>query len=320
MTLSVIVCTYRRIAALRDLLECLPLQTYKDFEVLIVDGNDVDWVHAGELRTLVERFQTALNLKLVYSKKGLAHQRNVGIDHASGELICFLDDDVVISADFLWRVNELLTQRDTQGVGGITGYDRLHFSQAINFRWKIRRMLRIVPSLTPGAIDRFGRSIPASFAKPFSGCRQVGYLSGFCMIYRRRAIGDLRFDEELPTYAGEDRDFSFRLGQEWRLLMCGDLQLEHRFVAESRDNSVDRTYQAGFGIGRGFAKSAAGVAAGLELLRVAVCEFLVDMLAWASSPSLDRLKMPFVRVRGFLMGFKSLKNRGSSVKLKVSEI
>jgi len=320
MTLSVIVCTYRRISALRDLLECLPLQTYKDFEVLIVDGSGADWVHAGELRALAEEFQATLNLKLVYSKKGLAHQRNIGIHQASGELICFLDDDVVIGADFLWRANELLTQRDMQSVGGITGYDRLHFSQAINFRWKIRRMLRTVPGLTPGAIDRFGRSIPASFAHPFSGCKQVGYLSGFCMIYRRQAIGDLRFDEELPTYAGEDRDFSFRLGQDWRLLMCGDLQLEHRFVAESRDNSVERTYQAGFGIGRGFAKSASGAVAGLELIRLAACEFVVDMLAWASSPSLDRLKMPFVRVRGFLTGFRSLKNRSSSVNLKESEI
>lgn len=320
MFLSVIICTYRRFSALRDLLQCLPLQTEQEFEVLIIDGSGSDWVRAAELRSIVEEYRAVLNLKLVYSRKGLPHQRNVGIEHASGELICFFDDDVVIEPDFLFRAKELLSQPDMQDVGGINGYDRLHFPQKINFRWKIRRILRIVPGLTAGAIDRFGRSIPVGFIQPLTGSAEMGYLYGFCMIFRRRAIGDLRFDEELPTYGGEDRDFSFRVGHQWRLLMCGSLHLEHRCAAESRDTSVERTYQAGFGIGRGFAKYASGPAALLELMRVVVCEFLIDMLGWASSPSLDRWRMPFARLKGFFVGFRSYRHAGATVNLKESEI
>ncbi|MCU1257946.1 MAG: glycosyl transferase family protein, partial [Bryobacterales bacterium] len=227
---------------------------------------------------------------------------------ARGELLCFLDDDVTFEKDFLAKAAELFELPGMQDLGGASAYDIRNYPQRINMRWRIRRFLGTVPSLTPGDIDRLGRSVPVSFMAPFAGCKEVGYLYGFSMIYRREAIGALRFDEALPTYGGEDRDFSSRVARKWRLVLSGDLCLEHHCAQQSRDSGTERTYQAGFGTGRGFAKNIARARDYFEFLRLLLCEFAVDSLAYALNPSCERLSTPFARARGLVAGLRSLRH------------
>jgi hypothetical protein len=130
------------------------------------------------------------------------------------------------------------------------------------------------------------------------------------MIYRRAAIAGLLFDEELPTYGGEDRDFSFRVGREWALLLDGDLKLRHFRSGESRDSSVERTRQSGFGAGRTFAKQRKHFLDYARLAWSIAGEFLIDTLAFVQSPSRDRACMPFARVSGTLAGMRSAPPKG----------
>jgi GT2 family glycosyltransferase len=246
-----------------------------------------------------------MNVRLINSARGLAHQRNVGLSHANGEIVCFLDDDVTIEPSFLERVAALLKRADMQEVGGVTGYDVLGYPQSPNLRWKLRRLLRIVPALVPGNIDRFARSIPISFSPAFHGCKDVGYFYGFCMIFRTAAIRGLRFDEELPTYGGEDRDFSRRAGRRTRLVMCGDLELKHHCSPVARDSAVARTYQAGFGIGRGFGKTAPGWREYVIFAHCLAGEVIVDSLSWLQRPSRAGFQMVRLRAKGFLDGIRS---------------
>lgn len=313
MLISIIICTYRRTAAVAALLECLPSQTHRDFEVLLVDGSGKGSAEAAELRSLTLAYQGHMNVKVLSSPKGLTRQRNLGLAHARGELICFLDDDVTFGEDFLTRTAQLFAAPGAQNLGGASAYDLRNYPQRINLRWRIRRALHLVPSLDPGDIDRLGRSVPVSFMQPFTGCKRVGYLYGFSMIYRREAIGDLRFDEALPTYGGEDRDFSSRVARTWQLILCGDLHLEHHCAPQSRDSGVERTYQAGFGIGRGFGKNAVRASDYLELLRLMLCEFAVDSIACIQNPSLDSARMIFARTRGLVAGVQSCRRRSYSI-------
>ena len=303
MTLSVIICTYRRTEPVARLLECLAAQTFGDFEVLLVDGAG----ETGYAQSLanVERHAPGLRVRVLTSEKGLTRQRNAGLRAARGELICLLDDDVAFEADFLAKVVDAFARAGMERVGGVTGYDVIHYPQAINARWRLRRLLRIVPALEPGAIDRLGASVPVSFCAPFSGSKPVGFFYGFCMIYRRAAIAGLLFDEALPTYGGEDRDFSFRVGRDWALLLDGDLKLRHFRSGESRDSSVERTRQTGFGAGRTFAKQRQYFWDYATLAWSIAGEFLIDTLAFVESPSWDRARMPFARVSGTLAGVRS---------------
>jgi len=303
MHISVIICTYQRPGPLANLLECLAAQVYTDFEVLVVDGSG----DPSPVTAVVEEFmrKASVAVRLIRSAKGLTRQRNVGLSLAAGEIVCFLDDDVTMEPLFLRSVAAILGRGDMQDVGGLSAYDVLHYPQSINLRWRMRRLLRIVPRLEGGTVDRFGRSVPLSFLRPFAGLKQVGFFYGFCMIYRRPAVAGLWFDEQLPTYGGEDRDFSFRVGRRWKLVVSGDLAVEHHCSPEVRDSSLRRTWQAGYGTGRTFAKTFQHVWHYAVAVHVLAGEFAIDTLTCLLQPSRTALLVPLARGAGLLAGLWS---------------
>ncbi|MCK4830611.1 glycosyltransferase, partial [bacterium] len=68
--------------SIRSVLE----QTYRNFEIIIVDGGSTD----GTLDE-IDRFRD--NAALIRSKKGTALQKNLGVKAANGKFIAFLDAD-----------------------------------------------------------------------------------------------------------------------------------------------------------------------------------------------------------------------------------
>jgi GT2 family glycosyltransferase len=95
----VVVPTYNRCASLQRLLDGLARQTYPAgaFEVLIVDdGSEDDTVAA------MERRHTPFARRLLQQPHGgPAAARNLGVEHARGELVLFLDDDVLPRPDVI---------------------------------------------------------------------------------------------------------------------------------------------------------------------------------------------------------------------------
>jgi GT2 family glycosyltransferase len=91
--ISVVVPTFNRRASLTRLLGALAAQTYaaSAFEVVVVDDGSTD----GTVETL-QSLRPAYRLRLVEQPhRGPAAARNLGVEHAAGALIVFLDDDVV---------------------------------------------------------------------------------------------------------------------------------------------------------------------------------------------------------------------------------
>jgi glycosyltransferase involved in cell wall biosynthesis len=304
MFVSIIVCTYVRGEALARLLACLPRQTHPTFEILVIDGSGDDPSVRNAVSDFVAQLPAPLDLRLIHSAKGLTRQRNVGIRAARGEVACFLDDDVTVEEHFLERVVALFAHPGLKDVGGMTAFDTRNYPTPVTLRWRLRRWFRVVPDLVPGAIDRLGRAVPVSFLEPFSGVKDIGYLPGFCMLYRRAALSTEWFDEDLPTYAGEDRDFSFRVGRSWRLVISGDLHVKHHYALQSRKSDVQRVYQDGFGSGRVFAKHARWFD-GLELVRFLILDFFISLLAMVQKPSVARVRTAFARTAGIIAGFLS---------------
>ncbi len=87
------------------LLTCLCNQTYKDFEVIVIDGNSWD-----ATRDKVFEFTGLLDLKCINAqRKGISFQRNLGVTYAQYDQIIFLDADGYIQDDFLERVHNYIT-------------------------------------------------------------------------------------------------------------------------------------------------------------------------------------------------------------------
>jgi GT2 family glycosyltransferase len=312
MFVSVIICTYRRATDLERLLQCLIVQTYREFELLIIDGSDGDSAVRCTVDAFANRIDDQIRIRCISSSKGLTRQRNIGLREAQGEIVCFLDDDVTMGESFLAQVVALFQRVDMQNVGGITGYDVLHYLQPITLQWRLRWWLRVIPSLKPGDADHLGRNSPLIFAASSSECIDIKWLPGFCMIYRRTAISDLWFDESLPTYGGEDKDFSMEVGQCWRLCLCCDLLLEHHSSTYARDHNVLREYQWGFGMGRICAKRAKLLSDYIAISHFFLAEFIVNILAVVSKPSRERLERAFARPYGMILGVMSI-NKDSRI-------
>ena len=91
---SVIIATYRRDQPLYNALKSLTEQTFKDFEVIVVDDNANDeW--NSKVVTIVNQFRTRLLINYIQNSnnKGSAKTRNIGIAASKGEYVTFLDDD-----------------------------------------------------------------------------------------------------------------------------------------------------------------------------------------------------------------------------------
>ena len=97
--ISVIIPCYNQGFFLDSLLDCLKRSSYPNFEAIIVnDGSDQD----STLTKLAELKEAKPPFKLTLvnqSNHGLASARNVGVRHAQGSFIQFLDADDLISPE-----------------------------------------------------------------------------------------------------------------------------------------------------------------------------------------------------------------------------
>lgn len=88
---SVIIPTFNREVLIARALKSLSSQTYKNFEVIVVDDGSTD-----DTKFVCDNFKGHFN-NFVYinlpNSGGPAKPRNIGIEHSRGSWICFLDSD-----------------------------------------------------------------------------------------------------------------------------------------------------------------------------------------------------------------------------------
>lgn len=105
---SVIIPTLNEEKFLPNLLQSLVEQTYKDFEVIVVDGKSKD-------RTVIvaESFKKKLSIRvIVCDRASLPMQRNRGARLGRGEWLVFVDADSVLLPYCFSRVTAFITNTD----------------------------------------------------------------------------------------------------------------------------------------------------------------------------------------------------------------
>jgi len=92
---SVIIPTYKRNKTLERAIKSVLRQTFKNYEIIIVDDNDEKSKYRKHNEIMMRKYQN--NEKIIYlkHKKNLngAAARNTGIFHSKSKYIAFLDDD-----------------------------------------------------------------------------------------------------------------------------------------------------------------------------------------------------------------------------------
>ncbi len=103
--LSVIVATYNGSAYIRRCLESFTAQSIapSSFEVIVVDNNSKDMT-AEIVRECMEQHKDTNFVFIQEARQGVGYARNTGIAGASGEYLCFIDDDAYADPHWLERV------------------------------------------------------------------------------------------------------------------------------------------------------------------------------------------------------------------------
>jgi glycosyltransferase involved in cell wall biosynthesis len=108
MKFSLLVATYGRAEILYSLFDSLVKQSYKDFEVIIVDQNS-----DNEVLNIVNKYKNSIEINYIKSKrKGLSLSRNIGLGVAQGEIVSFPDDDCIYPEELLLYVNEIFNNNE----------------------------------------------------------------------------------------------------------------------------------------------------------------------------------------------------------------
>mgnify|MGYP004711974365 FL=1 len=112
-SVSIVICTDGRAAALKNTLASLAFLSGPDFEVCVVRGptnDDVDevlQVWNGAIKSVCNPI------------RNLSVSRNIGIQMSSGDLIAFIDDDAIPEPEWLQQIVQSFDDPKVGGAGGI---------------------------------------------------------------------------------------------------------------------------------------------------------------------------------------------------------
>lgn len=112
--ISLIMATLNRKLEVKRMLMSLSKQTYKDFEVIIVDQNKENFLD-GVIREF-----SSLDIKHIrIDKKGLSLARNIGLNYIDGDIVGFPDDDCQYKENTLNEVVKFFNEYNN--VEAVTG-------------------------------------------------------------------------------------------------------------------------------------------------------------------------------------------------------
>ena len=187
MKYSFIIPVYNRPDEVDELLDSLTRQTFRDFEVVVVEDGSV-----VPCKDIVDKYADRLSIHY-YNKanSGPGQTRNYGVDRANGEYMLILDSDCILPDRYLEAVESELEKQKADAFGGP---DRAHESftdvqKAINYA--------MTSFFTTGGIRGGKKKLDKFYPRSFNmGVRKDVYqaLGGF---------SKMRF--------GEDIDFSIRI-------------------------------------------------------------------------------------------------------------
>lgn len=241
--ISVVICTRDRVDLLTVALESVLALDYADLEVVVVDN-------ASRTRAVAEHVAGLGDPRVIVVEEptpGLARARNTGVRHASGEIVAFTDDDVMVDSRWLRGIVVGFARAESVScVSGLVPSGELRTPTQV---WFDRRVTW-ADALQPTVFST-RRPPPDMPLFPF----QVGaYGTGANFAVDRATLIALGgFDEALgvgtPTGGGEDIDlFSRVLLAGHTLVVEPSAVIWHRHRA---DEEALRVQARGYGLGLG---------------------------------------------------------------------
>ena len=217
---SVVVLNYNGASVISRCIECLLTQSYTNFEIIVVDNNSTD-----SSLSILQNYLKAGRIMLVRSDRnhGVPGGRNLGLSHARGEIIAFIDNDGYARGDWLAEgVRTLLS--DTQ-LGAVAPL--VFFAENT-----------LVLNGAGGTLNLQGYGGDICFNTPFEFATipgEVLYPMGCGMIFRRAVLDRIGpFDSSLFNYY-DDVDAGIRTWRAgYKVVVAKESRVDHGFSYTER--------------------------------------------------------------------------------------
>jgi len=112
--ISVIVPVYNSESLLDICMESIVSQTYRDFEVLVVDDGSTD--KSSDIIKKWSKIDKRIVL-ITQNNEGASSARNLGLDIAKGEWVAFVDSDDSVTPDYLRNLYDLISKNENIVIG-----------------------------------------------------------------------------------------------------------------------------------------------------------------------------------------------------------
>jgi GT2 family glycosyltransferase len=219
--LTVIIVTMNRADCVQRCLDCLVAQTRAVDQVVVVDAsNDAD--HRRQTRHAVDGYAGPGAAIYLRNEAGYGHMtmsRNIALEHATGDVIAFLDDDAFARPQ--WARALMVTYEEDDDVGGVGGRVGKH-------EWQLD-----VPAIErPGKIGVLRRDgmIGGAWTVDPGRLAETDHLMGCNMSFRRQVLAELGgMRDEFPgPEMREETDLCLRVRRlGYRLLYNAEAAVWH---------------------------------------------------------------------------------------------
>ena len=226
--LTVVIPTRNRPADLTNAIKSLCYQSRLPDELIVVDQSvdDLSVRSVKSLEALMKKF------KLIYIHDsnilGLVEAKRVAVKNACGQIICFLEDDIVLEADYIRQIElGFIKQSNMIGCCGvITNPPKVGFLYKFLFKIFHRGIFEDSRIRVHGKYSGYNNNL-----------KQSNMLSGGVSAWRREVFDNVEFDVANGFHMFEDIDFSTRVAQHYgkRLFINPNARLAHYCSPTNRD-------------------------------------------------------------------------------------
>jgi GT2 family glycosyltransferase len=230
--LTAVIPTRNRPAELLAAVASILAQRRRPEELVVVDQSPGEEGRRG-LESLLAAGGRGIALRYVHDPaiEGLVHAKQVAAGLAGGDVVCFLEDDVVLEPGYFAAIEQGFRERpDMLGCCGlVTNLPPLPAGYVALFRLFHRGIFRDPRVGVHGHVHG-----GADAALPLI---RSDYLSGGLSCWRREVLARVPFDVENGFHMLEDVDFSTRAASEFgpRFFINPNARLEHRMSPVNRE-------------------------------------------------------------------------------------
>ena len=239
LTVSVVVITMDRPVQILHSLDLLLDQKRLPEEIIVIDASKTSCLTESIISSRFRKF----GMDFVYKRTepSTSGQRNLGAEIAKGDVIFFIDDDILLDPNHIHEIMSVYENHTRESVGGVRG----NFVSPYRPPSFFLRLLQILFLLEEYSLTRPAAMKPSGYCRHTHHVKQLTLVpvapSG-CISFWRKAFLKYRFDTTFKGYVlGEDVDLTWRISREYPIYHIPGASFQHLEYEKAPDSRYTST-------------------------------------------------------------------------------